>query len=272
MTDEILNAQTDQSLIVRLADQELQSAYKLANSRERSPEKVAKRIYDLVMLDHISAQECVFALPRGGKPVRGPSIRFAETICSQYGNCRVGARVVHVDRFEKFLEAEGVFHDLETNSITTERVRRRIADSRGRLFNDDMITITGNAACSIAKRNAILKAIPRSLWRKAFEAAEGVLAGDAKSITERRLDALKRFSELGVKPQQIFEALEVEGEHEIGLDQIGTLAAIFQSIKAGDETVESYFPKATDKKSMGGNAQSTLEKIALGGSSGKDTE
>jgi hypothetical protein len=43
-------------------------------------------------------------------------------------------------------------------------VRRRIFDSRGRLFNDDMITVTGNAACAIAKRNAILSGVPKSAF------------------------------------------------------------------------------------------------------------
>jgi hypothetical protein len=151
---------------------------------------VSDRIFSLATLDRESAEESMYALPRGGKPITGPSIRFAEVVKQAYGNCRAAARVVHVDREEKFVEAEGIFHDLETNVATTARVRRRIVDSKGRLYSDDMIIVTGNAACSIALRNAIMGGVPKPLWRRAYEAVQGTIKGDITTLSENRTKAL----------------------------------------------------------------------------------
>ena len=123
------------SLAVALSRSEIDQQITTARAMPRSIKRAMDNILTLATLDAESAEECIYALPRGGKPIKGPSVRLAEIISSQWGNCRVGARVVHVDRFEKYIEAEGVFHDLETNTATTARVRRRISDKQGRILN-----------------------------------------------------------------------------------------------------------------------------------------
>ncbi len=250
----------NQSLAVSLARAEVDQQIATARAMPRSIDKAVKNIMTLSTLDEESAAECVYALPRGGKPIKGPSVRLAEIIASQWGNCRVGARVVHVDRIEKYVEAEGVFHDLETNTATTARVRRRISDKNGRLLNDDMIVVTGNAACSIAKRNAILGAVPKAVWRKAYTAVERVIAGDIKTLAERRTTAMKAFAAFGVKPEQVFAALDVAGMDDISLDHITTLIGMHSALKSGEETVETMFGKpAADKPKNLGDA---MEKLA----------
>lgn len=258
-------------LAVQLARVELDQAISTAKAYPRSLTRVRDNIDALVMLDEETAKECVYALPRGGKPIKGPSVRFAEIVVSQYGNCKVGSRVVDVNRFEKYVEAEGVFIDLEAGMTRTARVRRRIVDSKGRLYNDDMIVVTGNAACAIALREAVLKGVPKALWRRAYEAAEGVIAGDVKTLTERREGAIRAFAAWGVKPEQIFAALEVDGLDDVGLDEIATLTAMFKAIKAGEQQVEDYFPAKTDAKAGVEAAKGTaakLGKIAEGAKGG----
>lgn len=248
-------------LAVQLARVELDQAISTAKAYPRSLTRVRDNIDALVMLDDETAKECVYALPRGGKPIKGPSVRFAEIVASQYGNCKVGSRVVDVNRFEKYIEAEGVFIDLEAGMTRTARIRRRITDRQGKLFNDDMIVVTGNAACAIALREAVLKGVPKALWRRAYEAAEGVIAGDVKTLTERREGAIKAFAAWGVTPDQIFAALEVEGLDDVGLDEIATLTAIFKSIKAGEQQVEDYFPAKKDAKAGVEAAKGTAAKL-----------
>lgn len=250
------------SLAVQLAQVELNQAVTTARAFPRSLQRARDAITALVMLDEETAEECIYALPRGGKPIRGPSARFAEIVASQYGNCHVGSRVVEVNRFEKYVEAEGVFHDLETGMKRTARVRRRIVDSKGRLYNDDMIVVTGNAACSIALREAVLKGVPKALWRSAYNAADAVIAGDVKTLSERRADAIKAFHTYGVTPDQIFACLEIAGPDEIGLDEIATLTAIFKAIKGGDQKVEDYFPAKTDAAAGVTAAKGTAAKLA----------
>lgn len=231
------------SLAVSLARAEVDQQITTAHAYPRSVDRAVKNIMSLATLDDETAEECVYALPRGGKPIKGPSVRLAEIIAGQWGNCRVGARVVHVDRFEKFVEAEGVFHDLETNAATTARVRRRISDRQGRVFNDDMIVVTGNAACAIAKRNAILGAVPKAVWRKAYSAVEQVIAGDIKTLSERRDRAMKAFAAFGVTPDQVFQALSITGADDIALDHITTLVGMHAALKSGESTVEEMFPR-----------------------------
>ncbi|MCV0395428.1 MAG: hypothetical protein K5872_22030 [Rhizobiaceae bacterium] len=232
----------NQSLAVSLARAEVDQQIATARALPRHPSRVMQSILSLATLDDKSAEECVYALPRGGKPIKGPSIRLAEIISSQWGNCRVGARVVHVDRIEKYVEAEGVFHDLETNTATTARVRRRIVDSKGRLFNDDMIVVTGNAAASIAKRNAILGGVPKAVWRKAYDAVEAVVAGDAKTLVERREKAMKAFAAFGVTPERVCESLGVGDVDEITLEHMPTLMGAHAALKNNEATVEELFP------------------------------
>lgn len=238
------------SLAVSLARAEVDQQIATARALPRSIQRAVSQIMTLATLDEESAEECVYALPRSGKAIKGPSVRLAEIIASQWGNCRVGARVVHVDRIEKYVEAEGVFHDLETNTATTARVRRRISDRGGKLLNEDMIVVTGNAACSIAKRNAILGAVPKAVWRKAYSAVESVIAGDVKTLGERRDRAMKAFAAFGVKPEQVFEAIGVAGADDITLDHMTTLLGMHSALKSGESNVEEMFPRkatAADK-------------------------
>lgn len=250
------------SLAVSLARAEVDQQITTARAYPRSIARAVSNITTLATLDEKSAEECIYALPRGGKPIKGPSVRLAEIISSQWGNCRVGARVVHVDRVEKFVEAEGVFHDLETNTATTARVRRRISDKSGRLFQDDMIVVTGNAACAIAKRNAILGAVPKAVWRKAYEAVESVIMGDVKTLAERRGRAIAAFGAFGVTPEQIFAALGIGGEDDVGLEHLGTLTAMRAALKNGEATVEEMFPRPDAKGAAPKTMASKLDALA----------
>jgi hypothetical protein len=253
------------SLAVSLARAEVDQQITTAHAYPRSVDRAVKNIMSLATLDDETAEECVYALPRGGKPIKGPSVRLAEIIAGQWGNCRVGARVVHVDRFEKFVEAEGVFHDLETNAATTARVRRRISDRQGRVFNDDMIVVTGNAACAIAKRNAILGAVPKAVWRKAYSAVEQVIAGDIKTLSERRDRAMKAFAAFGVTPDQVFQALNIAGADDIALDHITTLVGMHAALKSGESTVEEMFPRQPPAGAVPKDLAGKLDVLAEGG-------
>lgn len=229
------------SMAVQLQKAEVDQLITTARAYPRSLKRVQSAIMNMATLDEESAEECMYALPRGGKPIKGPSIRFAEILKQSFGNCRAGARVVDVNRIEMFIEAEGVFHDLETNSSTTARVRRRISDKNGRLFKDDMIIVTGNAACSIAMRNAILAGVPKPLWRKAYDSVQATITGDITTLSENRERALKALAAFGVKPEQIYTALGREGLEDITVDDIATLRGMYSALKNGEATVEEMF-------------------------------
>jgi hypothetical protein len=257
---------------VALSRAEVDQQIATARALPRSIHHAVQNIMTLATIDTESAEECIYALPRAGKAITGPSIRLAEIISSQWGNCRVGARVVHVDRFEKYVEAEGVFHDLETNTATTARVRRRISDKHGKLLNEDMIVVTGNAACSIAKRNAILGGVPKAVWRKAYAAVEQVLAGDVKTLAERRDAAMKAFAAFGVAPEQIFEALGIGGLDDITLEHLATLTGMRSALKNNEADVEEMFPKKQVETAKPKTMGDKLDALAASGKAQGKTE
>ena len=48
----------------------------------------------MATMDNETAQSCGYALPRGGKPITGPSVHLAKIIVSNWGNMRTEAKVV----------------------------------------------------------------------------------------------------------------------------------------------------------------------------------
>lgn len=235
------------SLAVQLSRAEIDQQVATARAFPRSIERAVANIMTLATLDEATSAECIYALVRDGKTLRGPSVRFAEIVVSQWGNCRSGSRVVHVDREAKTLDAEGVFHDLETNTARTVRVRRSIATRTGRLYPPDMIVVAGNAACSIAHREAVLKSVPRAVWRAAYERCERVIAGRTETLAATKDKIFTAFAERGVEAGQLFAALGVGGAADITLDHVVTLRGMYSAIQSGEASVESLFgagPKA----------------------------
>ncbi|HKD36671.1 MAG TPA: hypothetical protein VKB78_07715 [Pirellulales bacterium] len=215
----------------------------IATARQypRNVKTASDDIMYLATLDEQTAAEMMYALPRGNKPIRGPSVRLAEIIMQCWGNCRVTAQVIEIDRANKIVTAEGTFHDLQTNAAIKAVVNRRISDKQGRIYGDDMIVTTGNAACAIARRNATLVGVPKAIWRRAYEAAEHRVAGDIKTLATRREAAVKAFAQYGVKPEQIFAAIGVKALEDITLDHMPTLTGMYQTLRSGEETVETMF-------------------------------
>lgn len=252
----------EQSLAIGLSRAEIDQQIATARRFPRSIKHAINNILSLATLDEDTAEECIYSLPRGGKAIEGASIRLAEIIAQSWGNCRIATRVVHVDRIEKYIEAEGVYHDLETNMATLARVRRRIVDSKGRLYNDDMIQQTGNAAASIARRNAILAGVPKGVWWKGYDAARQVVMGDIQTLANRRAEALKAFQRFGVVPEQVFGALNVNGEEDVTLDHIVTMRGMFSALKNGEATVEEMFPAPASSQKAKVTAAEALASFA----------
>lgn len=272
---EVALSEVDGSLAAALAGVEIDKQISTAQRFPRRLKVVTDRIFNLATLDKESAAENMFVLPRAGKPIAGPSIRFAEILQQSFGNCRAAARVVVVDRTEMFVEAEGVFHDLETNSATSARVRRPIRTSGGKLFTEDMIIVTGNAACAIAKRNAILGGVPKPLWRGAYEAVQQAVRGDIKTLAERRSEAIRAFADFGVTADQVFQALAVAGAEDVLLEHIPLLRGMYATIRNGEATVEEMFatPLSRGPKEVATNTDLTARlRAAKDGQGGAPAE
>jgi hypothetical protein len=196
----------------------------------------------LVTMDVETAKVCTYSVPRGGKSITGPSVHLAKILMQQWGNLRVEAKVVETS--DKQLTSEAVCFDLETNIAVKVSVKRSIMTKNGRM-NDDMITVTGNAANSIALRNAVYNVIPRGVVDKVYDSAKKMITGDLSSetklIAKRKqvVDALK--DTYNVSEEEILKAVGKVAQSQLTSDDIITLIGIGTAIKDGDTTVDFAF-------------------------------
>lgn len=242
---------------------EIDQAIATAKAYPRQLRAVMQDAKTLVTSSQDMAEACIYALPRrdeNGKAVTisGPSARFAEVLQYCYGNNRGGGRVIAEDN--GFIVAEGVYHDLEKNVHVSMQVRRRITNRNGQKFKADMIMVTGNAAASIAHRNAVLKGIPKAVWLPLYEAARAVSIGDAATLTDRRLRALQVYQTMGATKEMVYAKLGIKGDEDFTLDHLELLVGLRTAIREGTTTIDKEF--AEEREAPPGGTTGGLADVA----------
>lgn len=222
-----------------------------ARKYPRSLSQVKQRMLSFATLDEETASGCFYTLPArkggDGKPLQGPSVRLAEIAINSFQHIRAGSRIINDDG--KFITAQGVVHDLENNVCISIEVKRRVTSKTGLRYSDDMIATTGNAACSIALRNAAFRVIPLALVKPVYEAAKRLAIGDGKSLVQRRSACLAHFAKLGVPAEKVCAVVSVRSAEDIQLEQLETLMGYATAIKDGESTVDEVFnPKVDEVK------------------------
>ncbi len=212
-----------------------------AHRYPRSVKRFIAEATTLATLNEETAQSCIYSVPRGGKNIAGPSVRLAEICVSAWGNSHVAARIVGID--DKDIIAQGAAWDLEKNLRVTVETRRRITNRNGDRFNDDMITVTGNAAASIALRNAIFRIIPKSYVQLVYDAARKVAIGDASTLVDRRAKVMERLQKLGAPIEGVLAAVGKPSVEDIGLDDLEVLVGLGTRCKNGEAKLDDVFPK-----------------------------
>lgn len=196
----------------------------------------------VVTMDVDTAKTCTYSVPRSGKAITGPSVHLAKILAQVWGNMRIDAKVVAVD--QTHVTSESVCFDLETNLAIKTQVKRSIVGKSGR-FNDDMITVTGNAANSIALRNAVLSVIPRAVVDKVYNAAKKTITGDISDNTKliaKRKKIFDAFKDMyAVSEAEVLKAIGKAHIDHVTADDIVVLVGIGNAIKDGDTTVDQAF-------------------------------
>lgn len=239
---EVTQVQHDQNIIqldtIERANVDSQIA--TAKQYPRDLRRAINNSVAMATMDIPTAQSCGYALPRGGKLLTGPSVHLAKLIVSNYGNIRAEAKVVQIT--DKQVISRGTCWDLENNVATAFEVRRSIVGSKGQRFSDDMITVTGNAANSIAYRNAVFAVIPRAITDKVYQAAQHCITGDLSEedkIIARRKKCIDYFKdEFGITEQEVVMLCGKKTVNQIKVPEIALLLGITQSLTDGDTTVD----------------------------------
>ncbi len=245
------------SIPIDRSDVDIQIA--TAHRYPRSISRFKQAALAMATSDEDTAASCFYKLSRGGKEIEGPGVRLAEIVGSAWNNLRYGSRIIGED--DKWVIAQGMAHDLETNVAMTIEVRRRITDKYGKKYSDDMVAVTANAACAIALRNAIFKVVPKTFVDSIYESAKKVAIGDATTLASRRQKALEYFQKMGVSLDRILAVLGKIGLEDIDLKDLETLTGLKTAIKDGDTTIEAAFP-AIGSVPPAANGASKTENLA----------
>lgn len=229
------------------------------STAKRFPRSIARftqQVEEMATATEEIAEECMYALPRDGKTIEGPSARLGEIVLHAWGNCKAGARVERED--SQFVYATGFFFDTQANVQITREVRRRIVDKYNRRYGPDMIMVTGNAACAIAQRNAVFAGIPKAFWMATYVKVRKVIAGDIQTLASRRAETFAWMQKRGVDEARVLAALGKVGVEDVGLEDFVTLKGMVNAVKDGEATVDEMFPdpkaaeRAEKKKGVAG--------------------
>ena len=204
------------------------------------------------------AEGCLYAVPRAGTMIQGPSIRMAEIVLACYGNMKAACRLL--EEGDKNVTVQAVCHDLENNVSVAIETRRRITTKDGRRYNDDMITTTVNAAAAIALRNAIFKIVPAALCAPIFKAVKTEATGGKATLEMRIPKALNRFALMGVTGERVLGALGKTATADVTEDDLALLIGLYNAIKSGEAKIDEAFPPLEGE---GGNrAQKLASRLA----------
>lgn len=233
-------SRVEMGAVAVLTRSEVTAQLDAAHKYPRQIKRFLNEAMTLATLSRDVAESCIYALPRGGKTIAGPSVRLAEICASAYGNLHVAARIL--DAEEKEVVAQGVAWDLERNLRVTVEARRRITNKSGRRYDDDMITVTGAAAGSIALRNAIFRVVPRAYVDTIYAKVREVAVGNATTLADRRHEVVQRLQKIGVPVERIFARVGKKAIEDVGLDELEVLIGLGTSIKNKETNIDEAFP------------------------------
>lgn len=199
------------------------------------------------------AQSMWYSVPRDGKYINGPSVRLAEIMLSTWGNLRAATRVIGED--DKTITAQAAVHDLEKNVAIQIETKRRITTKQNRRFSDDLVITTGNAARSIALRDAIFRVIPRVYVEQILANARKTAAGDAKTFADQCAKMVDYFTKLGISAERVCGAVGRIAVKDLTFDDLDTLRGIATAVREGTATLDAAFPKIEKDENQDANAK-----------------
>lgn len=226
---------------------EVQAQYVIAKKFPRDENGAYMRIMTACKRPFL-AEQAMYAYPRGGQLVTGPSIRLAEAMAQAWGNIDCGIRELSQVEGESVVEAYAV--DLETNTKIakvftvkhardTKQGKKRLTDSR------DIYELVANQG-SRRLRACILGVIPGDVIDAAVSQCGKTLESSEVPMADQIRAVVKAFDELGVKTEHLEKRLGHKLDATIP-QEIVTLRGIYKSIKDGMADRTQFFDIASVK-------------------------
>jgi hypothetical protein len=237
------------------AMQEVQAAMVVAKKFPRDVNGAYNRIMQACRRKSL-AEQAVYAYPRGGQTVTGPSIRMAEVLAQNWGNLQFGIQELEQRDGESIVEA--FCWDLETNVRQTKlfavkhtRHKKNGPPDKLKDPRDIYEHVANQGARRV--RACILGVIPGDIVEAAIEECDLTVkkAGKDEPIIDRARRMVVAFQDFGVTQEHIEKRLGHKLDAVIEQELIG-LRKIYQSIKDGMAKRHDFFdfqkPKEGDDK------------------------
>jgi len=227
---------------------EVQAAYVIAKKFPRDENASYMRIMKACERPFL-AEQAMYAYPRGGQLVTGPSIRLAEAMAQAWGNIDCGIK--EVSQSDGMSVAEAYAIDLETNvrvvktfhvphSRDTKQGKKRLTDSR------DIYELVANQGAR-RLRACILGVVPGDVVDAAVARCGKTMESSDVPLADQVRNLIRAFDEIGVKPEHIEKRLGHKLDAIIP-QEIVTLRGIYKSIKDGMADRTQFFDIASTLK------------------------
>lgn len=221
--------------------QEVQAMLIMAKRFPRDVDKARDKILKACQRPFL-AEQAMYAFPRGGELVTGPSIRLAEVLAQNWENIVCGTEEISQEKGVSL--ARSYAWDTETNVIHEKKfyVPHKRHTKKGAVVLTDPRDIYELIANYGARRlrACILASIPGDIADEATEECKKTLANGKDPIENRIKKLIKAFEEFGVGVDQLEKRLGHKLSATIDTELI-TLGAIYKSIKDGMAKKEEFF-------------------------------
>lgn len=239
--------------------QEIQSALVIAKKFPRNEMQALMKILKSCERPFL-AEQAMYAYPRGGQMVTGPSIRMAEVLAQNWGNISFGIR--EISQSNGVSEVEAFAWDLETNTQQTKifsvphirytkKGTQKLTDPR------DIYEMVANQGAR-RLRACILGVIPGDIVDAALDQIQKTLSTGEEPITDRIRKLAKAFNEFGVSVEMIEKRLGHNLDATID-QEIVSLRAIYKSLKDGMADRTQFFDFGETKQQQ--SAKDTVNNL-----------
>lgn len=190
------------------------------------------------------AEQAIYAYPRGGQTVTGPSIRLAEVLQQNWGNMQAGVRELEQRGGES--TAQAYAWDLETNTrmektFHVPHVRYSKSGGNARLTDPrDIYEIVANQGAR-RLRACILSVIPGDIVDAALARCEKTQEASLGAKPQQIQSLLLGFKEIGVTREDVERKIHKKAE-EMSTADLLMLRRVGLAIKENMTSKEEAFP------------------------------
>ena len=222
---------------------QVQAQIAIAKKFPRDIQRATANILELCKQE-VLAEEALYAYPRAGQTVTGPSIKLMQAIAAAWGNIESGIR--EISNENGVSEVEAFAWDLETNTrdSRTFRVKHERKTKNVIKVLDDPRDIYENTASQgqRRKRASLEAVIPSYITEMAVKEVKKTQKGGSKKkpLKSRITDLVSAFAELAVTIDMIEERMEVKVD-ALAEKQFDELREIYVGLRDGQQTREQWF-------------------------------